>query len=213
MATSQPVSEPHRPVERFKPTGGHVLGYAGVAVALFTIGYVAVAAHSQTGLRIALGAAFFGVVVWVTQIRPRATAYRRHVVLKNALSDTHVPLAHVDDVVMGQTLNIWVGEQRYVCIGIGHSLREDIKSRRRRDAGSLGTSRFSELTLMADRASNDERASTYQTFVVTRLAELVEQAKKEPAPAPEAPRHVWAWPEVAALGVTGLAFVVSLLIG
>ena len=41
---------------------------------------------------------------------------------------------------------------------------------------------------MAERAPTDERAMSYQTFVVTRLEELVEQAKKEPGrPSPHAP--------------------------
>lgn len=212
MSASQPLAGPPRPVERFKPTGGHLTGYVGLALVLFAIGYVALAVHSLTGLRVALGAAFFGVVVWATQVRPRATAYPRHVVLKNAVRDTHVPLAQVDEVAMGQTLNLWVGDRRFVCIGIGHSLREDVKARRRRDESTLGTSRMSELTLLAERASNEERASTYQTFVLTRLVELVEQAKKQPAPGPEAPRQVWAWPELAALVVTGGAFAVSLVL-
>jgi hypothetical protein len=212
MATSDSLPMQDRPVERFKPTSGHILGYLGLAVAAFTVVYSAVAVHSVVGLRIATGALFFAVVVWITQIRPRATAYRRHVVLKNSLRDAHVPLAHVDEVGMGQTLSLWAGGQRYVCIGIGQTLRADIKARRRKDPGLVGHSRYSELTVMADRASNEERASSYQTFVVTRLEELVEQAKREPAAGHEAPRHVWAWPEVVALAVTGLAFVVSLLL-
>jgi hypothetical protein len=51
---------------------------------------------------------------------------------------------------------------------------------------------------------------SYQTFVVTRLEELVEQAKREPAPGPHpAARYVVAWPEVAVLAATGLAFLLS----
>ena len=57
---------------------------------------------------------------------------------------------------------------------------------------------------------------SYQTFVLTRLEELVDQAKREHRRDPDAThepaRHVLAWPEVAALVVTGLAFGVSLLL-
>jgi hypothetical protein len=212
MATSQHEPDRASPVERFKPTGGHLLGYAGLAAAAVAVGYVLWTVHTVTGLRVALGALFFGVVVWVTQVRPRATAYPRHVLLKNSVRDARVPLAKVDEIGLGQTLNIWVGDQRYVCIGIGQSFREELRSRRHRES-SLGTSRLSELTLMAERASTDERAMSYQTFVVTRLEELVEKAKRHPDPADEEPaRHVVAWPEVVALVVTGVAFVVSLLV-
>jgi hypothetical protein len=213
MAPSQTGSERPRPVERFKPTGGQFVGYAGLLAAAVALGYVVLFVHTLTGLQIALGAVFFGVVVWVTQVRPRATAYPRHVVLKNSVRDAHVPLAAVDEVAMGQTLNVWVGDERYVCIGIGQSIREDLKARRRKQDVTGGGSRLTQLTLMAERASTDERAMSYQTFVVTRLEELVEQAKRERDVEPPPPaRHVVAWPEVTALVVSGLAFVVGLFL-
>lgn len=211
MASSQPHPQQHQPVERFKPTGGQFLGYVGLAAAAIAVGYVALYVHTVTGLQIALGAIFLGVVVWVTQLRPRATAYPRHVVLKNSLRDAHVPLAVVDEVSIGQTLNVWVGDRRYICIGIGQSFREDLRARRRKENVS-GGSRLTQLSLMAERASTDERAMSYQTFVVTRLEELVEQAKKEPGDHPHAPRYVVARPEVAVLAVTGLAFLVSFFV-
>lgn len=200
------------PVERFKPTSGHLLGYAGLLAAAVAIGYVAWTVHTVGGLRVALGAVFFALLVWVTQVRPRATAYDEHVVLKNAVRDAHVPLAAVDEVAMGQTLNLWVGERRFVCIGIGQSFREEVRARRRREQ-SLGTSRMTEFALRAERANNDERATSYQNFVVTRLEELVDHAKRRHGDAdlPE-PAHRLAWPWVAALAVSGLAFVASLFL-
>ncbi len=210
MASSSTDAGKQRPVERFKPTGGQFAAYAGLLAAAIAFGYVVLSVHTTTGLQVALGAVFFGIVVWVTQVRPRATAYPRHVVLKNSVRDAHVPLARVDEVSLGQTLNLWVGDERYVCIGIGQSIREDLKSRRRKQDVTGGGSRLTQLTLMAERASTDERAMSYQTFVVTRLEELVDQAKRETdAESEPEPRHVVAWPEVAALVVTGLAFVIS----
>jgi hypothetical protein len=129
--------------------------------------------------------------------------------------DAHVPYVSVDEVSMSQTLNIWSGGRRYVCIGIGQSLREDIKARRRKEQAT-GGGRLTQFALMAERASTDERAMSYQTFVLTRLEELVDQAKREhgrrPETAHEPARHVLAWPEVSALVVTGLAFVAAFLV-
>ncbi len=214
MAPPQSTPEQLRPVERFKPTNGMFAGYAGLAAAAVTLGYVALDVHTLTGLRLALGAVFFAVVIWVTQLRPRATAYPRHVVLRNSVRDAHVPYVLVDEVSMSQTLNVWSGGRRFVCIGIGQSLREDIKARRRKEQAS-GGGRLTEFALRAERASTDERAMSYQTFVLTRLEELVDQAKREHRRAPQEPhqpaRHVLAWPEVSALVATGLVFVVSLL--
>ena len=216
-SAARAASPSPQPVERFKPTSGQLLGWFGLAFAAFALGYVVWTVHSVTGVRIALGAVFFGTVIWVTQMRPRVTAYPRHVVLKNAVRDHHVPLAAVDEVAIGQTLSLWVGDERYSCIGIGNSLRTDMKERRRRavDEADVGRSRFSELRAKADRANLDERAVSYQTFVVTRLEELVEQAKREARKhghEPGAARRVTAWPEVVLLAVSGLAFLVSLFV-
>ena len=220
---ASPDASPHaasarpQPVERFKPTSGQALGWCGLAIAAFALVYVVWTVHTTTGLRIGLAAIFFGTVIWTTQLRPRATAYPRHVVLKNAVRDNHVPLAAVDEVSIGQTLSLWVGEQRYACIGIGNSIRSDLKERRRRatDEADIGRSRFSELRAKADRANLDERAMSYQTFVVTRLEELVETAKRELRELghePGEPRRTTAWPEVALLSVSGVAFVMSLFL-
>ena len=203
-----------QPVERFKPTSGHLFGYFGIALCVFALGYVVLFVHDMTGLRVGLGAVFFGVLVWTTQVRPRATVYPQDVVLKNSVRDAHVPLARVDEVAIGQMMSLWVGETRYVCIGIGNTLREDFKARRRRmvEQAELGTSRYSELKRKADLANLDERAMTYQTFVVTRLEELVEEAKREQArlqTEPPEPHYELAWPELVALAVSGLAFLVS----
>jgi hypothetical protein len=204
-----------RPVERFKPTSGMFVGYAGLAIASLTLVLVLLSEWSLLGLQLALGAIFFGVLLWVTQLRPRATAYPRHLVLRNSVRDAHVPLVDIDEVSMRQFLTVRVGDDRYVCIGIGSNRRQEMRARRRRDVGS-GTSRLSELTVKAERASHDERAVSYPDFVAGRLDELVGQAKRnhaEPhAGEPATPHYRFAWPEIVALAVTGVAFVGSLFL-
>ncbi len=218
VSPAEPTSGPRRPppLERFTPTSGLFAGWAGVALAGFTVVYVVLAVHTVTGLRMGLGALFFGLVVWVTQLRPRATAYADHVLLKNSVRDAVVPLTAVDDIVMGQTLQVWVGERRYTCIGIGASLRESVASRRRRDR-TTDSGRFSDLAARADRAGSDEYAVSYPGFVLTRLTELVESAKRGQHVMPDpplvsTPGHRVAWPEVVALVLSGATFVVSLLL-
>ena len=213
---STPAHDP-QPVERFKPTSGQALGWVGIGAAILVIAYTVLFDRTVTGLQVILGTVFFGTLIYITQLRPRATAYPQHVVLKNAVRDAHVPLAAVDEVSMGQTLNVWSGDKRYVCIGIGNTMRADFKARRRRmvDDSNLGTSRFSEMRRKADLANLDERAMTYQTFVLTRLEELVDQAKREHARedrTPPPPQLVVAWPEVALLTVSGVLFVLSLFL-
>lgn len=213
MSAAPTESAPSKPVERFKPTSGMFLGWAGVACAAVAIVYCALAVHTVTGLRIALGALVFGLVVWITQLRPRATAYPHHLVLKNVLRDTSIPLAAIDEVSVRQTLRVLAGDQRHVCIGIGVPVREELRQRRKNRSQMLGTSRWGEFIEQAERAAPDQTGMSYQTFVVTRIEELVEQEKKQPRSGPQrGVRRVWAWPEIAALAVTVVALLASFLL-
>jgi hypothetical protein len=219
MSPLRADSDRQRPIERFKPTNGTFVGYAGMAMALFALVYVLLAAHSVVGLRVALGALFAAAVVWVTQLRPRAAAYPGRLVLKGSLRDTSIPYVLIDEVALGQTLNIWVGAQRHVCIGIGLSIGKDLRQRakKQRQTSLLGASRLHEFSEKAEMAAPDQTAMSYQTFVVTRIEELVEQARKEAAHAgargssPQV-RVRFAVPEIVALVGTGLAFVASLFL-
>jgi hypothetical protein len=223
MASSAqtPAGDPadERVLERFKPTTGIFIGWAGIAFAAFAIGYVAISVHTVVGLRIGLGALFTAAVVWASQLRPRVTAYTRDLLLQGSLRDAWVPYVAIDEVSMGQTLNVWVGEQRFVCVGIGKSLGSDIRKRAKKESqGSLlGKSRTREFSDKAEMAGLDQTAMDYQTFVVTRIEELVDQAKRQrelAVDSTEVPpiRRPYAVPEIVALTVAGLAFLVSLFL-
>lgn len=213
MSAAGTASRRPGPVERFKPTSGMFSGWAGLVCAAVAVVYCAVGVHSVVGLRVGLGAAFAGIVVWVTQLRPRAVAYPDELLLKNSLRDTSIPLAAIDEVSVRQTLRVTVEDQQHVCIGIGQSAREELRRRRRNTQSLLGQSRWHEFAERADRAAPDQTAMSYQTFVVTRIEELVEQAKKERPDEPPGPvRRTWAWPELAGLAVTGVGFLLSLLL-
>jgi len=203
-----------RPVERFKATSGFFAGYTGLVFAAFAIGYVLINVHTVTGLRVALGMTLFGLVTWVTQLRSRAAAYPDHLLLKNSVRDVVIPLTLIDKVTARQTLNVWVGERRYVCIGIGTPIRSIFKNRKSSAASPLGMGRMREFSEMAERAAPDQTAMAYEAFVVTRIDELVETAKKKPAgvAGTATDHYVYAWPEIAALLITGVAFLVSMVV-
>jgi hypothetical protein len=208
-----------RVLEQFKPTTGVFIGIAGLLVAAFTLGYVLLNVHSVVGLRIGLGAVFGAVVIWVSQLRPRVTAYTKDLHLKGSVRDARVPYVLIDEVTMAQTLNVWVGEQRFVCIGIGKSLGSDIRQRakKERHGSLLGASRTREFSEKAEVAAPDQTAMSYHTFVVTRIEELVDHAKRElrrsgGSTEGEEVRRPYAVPEIVALAVTGLAFVASLFV-
>jgi hypothetical protein len=134
--------------------------------------------------------------------------------LHGTVSDVVVPYLAVDEVTMGQTLNVWSGGRRYVCVGIGKPVGFDTRQRMRaqRAGGLLGGDRVSQIT------GSDlpvDRSPTYQSFVLSRIGDLVAAARQQPRdPSAAVPpvRRTYAVPEVAALVLTGAAFVVSLLL-
>lgn len=214
MSPSSEAATGAGPVERFKPTSGMIVGYAGLVVMVGFLAYVVLTVHTVTGLRLGFALAFVAVLTWVTQLRPRATAYPDFLRMKNGVLDTDIPLALIDDVTVRQTLNVWVGDVRYVCIGIGKAPRSMIKTKKRSAGAVLGASRMRQYAEQADRTQPDQTATHYETFVVTRIEELVDAARRElGGRAPEGcVRRTLVWPEAVALVVLGAAFVVSLLL-
>jgi hypothetical protein len=213
MTAAQADSGRPRPVERFKPTSGALLGWTGLVCAAVAIVYCAFAVHTVTGLRVALGAAVAAVVIWLTQLRPRATAYPHHLVLQNVVRDTAIPLGAIEEVSVRQSLQVYAQDRRHVCIGIGEPLREELKRRRRHQQSLLGSSRWGEFAARAERAAPDQTAMSYPTFVVTRIEELVDEEKRSLAGRdPGRVNRAWAWPELAVLAGTGIAFVASFLL-
>ncbi len=213
MAAARGDTTNAAPVERFKPTSGLFPGVVGLLFVAVGIGYVALEVHTVTGLRIGLGLAFLGLLVWVTQLRSRATAYPDTLILKNSLVDTSVPLCLVEEVSASRTLNVWVGDRRYVCIGIGQPMRTMLKGERRNTQG-IGMRGLQDYAESANRPAPDQSATAYEDFVVTRVEELAEQAKKSAAGVATDLRvqRSYAWPEIVGLVLTGSAFLVSFFV-
>src|SRR6476660_8673857 len=208
-----------KPVERFKPTTGGFVGYLGLGVAAFTVVYCAVSVHTVIGLRVALAAVFAALVIWVTQLRPRATAYQRDLVLSGSIRDVRLPYVAIEDVSVTQMLNVFAEGRRYVCVGIGKGIVSDMKARakKEKERSKLGSGRLREFSEKAEMAAPDQTAMSYQTFVVTRIEELVDQAKRDlrrsgGSTEGEQVRRPYAVPEIVALAVTCLAFAVSLFV-
>ena len=208
-----------QPVERFRPTTGAVVGWVGIVMATLTGGWLLVADPGMSSLRIALGLMLAGVLVWATQLRPRVTAYPAHLRLHGPLSDTYVPYVAVNQVALGQTLSVYVGRKRYVCVGIGRPLGAEMRQRvRSRGSGSLfGPYRVTDFGLREVGEVRDP-GGTYAAYVLERIERLVAAARSEldrsgglPDEAFEVRRRPAA-PELAALVGIGAALLASLLI-
>jgi hypothetical protein len=203
------------PVERFKPTSGAFAGWAGILLAAGAVGWVLLFEHSENGLRLGLAAIFAAVVIWLTQIRPRVTAYRRLLKMHGSLRDTYVPYVSIDEVAMGQTLNVWVGRHRYVCVGIGKSMGYEMRQRVRGQGSNsvTGGNRSYGFSGRPGGGATEQRMS-YQSFVIERIDDLLAHASRDRPPKSQRPpvRREIARLEVAMLLVTGMALVLSFLV-
>ena len=199
-----------KPAQKFKPTSGRVLGFIGILFMVVLIGYVGVTEHDLVAVRVCIGLATLGLLVWMALLRPRAEAYDDRLVLHNMASDTELPIADIDAVVVRHTLNVWIGEDRYVCVGIGRSSRSMIKRKSPGPMALLGINQ-SEERMGQGQSAKIGAGAEYANFVETRIIGLSRTAKLDGVGSPPV-RRTWAVPELAALGVLALAFVVSLLV-
>lgn len=173
----------------FRPTSGRGVGTLGIVGALVVAGYVGYAERSVPGVRIALGAALVAAGVWAVLLRPRASVRDGTLVLRHALSDTHIPLARVEGVRLRSFLQVWADGRRHICTGIGRSTRSQLMGREGGDYGD---------------------------FVVARISGLSEEARRAAERTPQAAvppvRRHWAWHAVALVGAPAGALVATLLL-
>jgi hypothetical protein len=203
------------PLERFKPTTGAFVGWTGVVLALAVVAYVLLQLRTLDGLRIGLAALLAAVVVWTTQLRPRVTAFPDHLLLHGSLRDVSVPYVLIDEVVLGQTLNIWVAGRRLVCVGIGRPLGLEVRGKARsHGAGWFGVGRVAGMDLTPGGTPSPRTpAVAYQDFVLDRITDLVAAAPRtSPGGASARVARRWAVPELTALGTLSVALLVALLV-
>jgi hypothetical protein len=193
-------------VERFTPTSGRFSGVVG----LLTVGAILVVAvldwDAGTPLGVGILAVLGAILVWSALLRPALWVTSRELVLRGMFSTTRVPLAAIDTVVVTQVLAVKVGDSRYASPVIGYTVRQTVKARVGRESGSSG------------RASG---AQDHQAFVEARIAHLAQDARdrlgiRKGAPEQQAlaadVRRTWAVPELVAVAVAVLAFVVWLVV-
>jgi len=123
---------------------------------------------------------------------------------------------------MGQVLNVRVGTRRYVCVGIGRSVGYEMRQRVRSQgqglgAGGIGGNRSYEFAGREQTSEFRDSSKSYASFVLDRINDLVAAAHAEGDRAgaeSERPqvRRRYAVPELVALVVTAVAFLVSLLL-
>lgn len=182
-------------VTRFRPSGGTLSGYVGIVLVLAIAAYLVVSDPGLGSARVALGLGVLALLFWVSLVRPRAEAHPETLVIRNMFRDAHIPLAAIDLVGVRQTLDVWVDDQRYTCIGIGHTLR---------DVRKMGPA--------SGATAGGDQPKGYPGMVAARIESLAQAARYD-AGDPGPVRHQWAWPEVVLMALLMAAFAATLVLG
>jgi hypothetical protein len=202
-------------VEKFAPNGGTAVAVVGgLVVAGFLVGWVL--DMDNIPLWVPAVALLGGIVLYTSTVRPRVRVQGRELVLRNMLTTFHLPLAAIEEVAVQQVMAVRAGGKRYVCSGVGRTLRQAMK-------GSAAMKAREQMGgLRGELAAVREPGMNYADFVELRIQELVNEDRMRRGVkrfSPEADelagqvRREWAWPEIAALLATGTFFVVAILLG
>jgi hypothetical protein len=202
-------------VEKFAPNGGTAVAViGGIVVVVFVVGWIF--DMDNIPLWVPAVALLGGIVLYTSTVRPRVWVRRGELVLRNMLTTIYIPLAAIEEVAVQQVMAVRAGGKRYVCSGVGRTLRQAMKGsavlRAREQAGGL----------RGELAAVREPGVNYADFVEIRIQELVNEdrmrrgIKRYSPEADELARQVrreLAWPEIIALVATTLFAVVSIAFG
>src|SRR3954447_10333872 len=188
-------------VEKFAPNGGTFIAVIGGLVALAFIVLWVVDIH-RVSLWVPALATLGAVIVWMSTVRPRVWVQDHELVLRNMLTTTYIPLASIEEVAVRQVMAVRAGGQRYVCAGVGRSLRSALKG------SAVETAREQLGGLRGELAKVREPGMHYADYVEIRVQELINEdrmrrgVKKFSPEADELAKQVRrkpAWSAIAAL--------------
>jgi hypothetical protein len=210
------TAESDAPVEKFAPNGGTPIAVIGGVVAL---AFVVAWAFDTDGMPLWVPALalLFAVLLHMSTVRPRVRVEDRQLVLRNMATTVRLPLASVEEVAVRQVLAVRAGGKRYVCAGVGRTLRQAMKG----SAVQHAREEMGGLRGEMARAVR-EPGMNYGDFVELRIRELVNEdrvrrgIKLYSAEADELARQVRrepAYVELALLVAAAAFFVVAVLVG
>ena len=210
-------------VQTFRATGGRVTGVIGFAMcALVAVLSVATEGPSAAVPSV-LGCAFVAVLVWAALLRPGVSATAQELRMKSFAEDVTIPLASIDTVAVRRYLLVRSGGQRYICPAIGRSLRKTVRSEMRWQGHSqlMAPVQAGDLQEVQTEVKGDKGGVDYADFVETQIVHLadvdraargIEARSAEEYELGSQVVRRRAWPEIIAMAVLAVAFVVALLV-
>ncbi len=192
-------------VEEFRPTSGRISGFLAIAFALLVVVVAALPGDQGIAPYVVWGVLFAGVLAWAAMVRPRLWATESDLVMRNTLSTFTIPLAAIEAVAVRQVCAVRAGRRRYVSPVVGMSVRQiNRKARASNDVESMKVADIPYATHVEDRI--------HHLAELARMREGINLMSDEQVARASGVRREWAYPEIAALAVTALGFVVTLVL-
>lgn len=202
-------------VEKFAQNGGQVVaGLGALVVVAMLVGWVL--DPDQVAFWVVPLALVIATVIWTSTLRPRVLVQGSSLVLRNMLTTVRIPLAAIEEVAVRQVMAVRAGDKRYVCAGVGRTLRQAIKG------SAVQRAREQMGGLRAEMATVVEPGVIYADYIELRVRELIKEDRARrglTATSPELDelaaqvRRELAWPEIVALVGSVVFFVLVVLFG
>lgn len=202
-------------IERFQPTNGRWFGIVGVLViAVLLALVVADGGFSADSAAVGAGLVLFAVAMYVALVRPTLHAYTDHLLVRNLVSDTHVPWHLIRDAEVRQTLRVYTGDKVVHAVGIGRTARQQMRINASSSGGGAGTGAMLGMSRVEKHATQGGPSAEYGSieyvdFVADRVLALAKQQQEASRHRPAILRR-WAYLEIGALGLLAVGFVALL---
>lgn len=209
-------------VQTFRASNGRVTGVIGLALCAFVAVLSVATEDASAAVPSVIGCALAAVIVWAALLRPGVSATAQELRMRTFAEDVTIPLASIDTVVVRRYLLIRSGGEKYICPAVGRSLRKTVRHEMRWQGNSqlLAPVQAGDLAAVQTEVKGD-KGIEYADFVETQIVHLadvdraargIEARSEEEYELGSQVVRRRAWPEVIAMTVLAVAFLVSLLV-
>ena len=211
-------------VQTFRVTSGRVTGVVGVVMCVAVAALFVITEPPAAAITGVLGCAFVGVLTWASLLRPHVAATAEELWMWTLFHKVAIPLASIDTVLVRRYLVVRSGGVKYICPAIGRSLRQTARTELKWHGSTQMLApgmQVNDERIAAQIDVKDTKEVAYADFVETEIVRLadadrlrrgIEARSEEEYELGAQARRRWAWLEICAVVVLGVAFVISLVV-
>ncbi len=195
-------------IERFRPSAARWTGLVGaVVVVVLAVALVAGDWRLPT-VTAAAGMLLFALVLYVALVRPTLHAYADHLMVRNLVSDTHIPWHLITDAELRQTLRIYTRDRVVHSVAMGRTMRQQVRDDRSQAGGRASLFSSGRPSGQSDPPlpGAEYRSVQYGDFVVGRILDLAHRQRQASRGLERLGRR-WAYAEIGLLVALAVAFV------